>query len=113
MSRLETVRNLIAELSPVEKAEAMRWLASAGPEPQGIERTRGVCGGDACLLRTRIPVWVLVRARQLGCSESNLLDAYPSLRHEDLRNAWAYYEAHREEIDGLVEENEQENEREQ
>ena len=49
---------------------------------------------------------VLVRARQLGSGESNLLDAYPSLCAEDLRNAWAYYEGRREEIDRLVEENE-------
>jgi uncharacterized protein (DUF433 family) len=24
----------------------------------GIERTPGVCGGDACIAGTRIPVWV-------------------------------------------------------
>ena len=106
MSRLETVRNLIAELSPAEKAQAMRWLANLGSELPGIERTPGVCGGDACLLRTRIPVWMLVRARQLGTGESELLDAYPSLRAEDLSNAWVYYEAHREEVDRRVEENE-------
>ena len=108
MSRLETVRDLIAELSPAERVQAMRWLTSTGPETPGVERTRGVCGGVACLLRTRIPVWVLVRARQLGSSESELLNAYPSLRTEDLRNAWAYYEGHRGEIDRLVEENEEE-----
>ena len=108
MSRLETVRNLIAELSPAERAQAIRWLAGASPELPGIERTDGVCGGDACLLRTRIPVWVLVRARQLGSSESDLLNAYPSLRTEDLGNAWAYYEGHQEEIDRLVEKNERE-----
>ena len=51
-------------------------------------------------------MWVLVRARQLGCSESDLLNAYPSLRAEDLRNAWAYYEGHRAEVDRLAEENE-------
>ena len=44
------------------------------------------------------------RARQLGSSESELLNAYPSPRTEDLRNAWAYYEGHRKEIDRLVEE---------
>lgn len=106
MSRLETVRNLIAELSPAEKVQAM--LASVGSELPGIERTPGVCGCDARLLRTRIPVWVLVRARQLGSSESELLNAYPSLCAEDLGNAWAYYEAHGEEIDRLVEGNEAE-----
>ena len=81
MSRLETVRDLIAELSPAERVQAMRWLTSTGPETPGVERTRGVCGGAACLLRTRT---------------------------EDLRNAWAHYEGHRKEIDRLVEENEEE-----
>lgn len=106
MSRLEVVRDLIAELSPAERAQAMRWLASAGHESPGIERSRGVCGGDACLLRTRIPVWVVVQARHLGASETDLLNAYPSLRMEDLDNAWTYYDGHREEIDRLVAENE-------
>lgn len=41
MSRLEAVRDLIAELSPTERAQAMRWLAAAGRESPGIERTRG------------------------------------------------------------------------
>ena len=91
---------------PVEKAEIMRCRANTGLEPPGVERTPNVCGGEACLMGTRIPVWVLVRARQLGSSKSKLLDAYPSLCAEDLRNAWAYYDGHREEINRLVEESE-------
>jgi uncharacterized protein (DUF433 family) len=42
-------------------------------------------------VRTRIPVWVLVRSRQLGVSEADLLRSYPALHAEDLANAWAYY----------------------
>jgi uncharacterized protein (DUF433 family) len=57
-------------------------------------------------VRTRIPVWILVRARQLGTSEADLLSAYPGLQAEDLANAWAYYLAFRTEIDTQVEENE-------
>lgn len=49
---------------------------------------------------------MLVNARRQGTSESDLLSAYPSLRNEDLDNAWTYYEGHQEEIDRLVEENE-------
>lgn len=66
----------------------------------------GVCGGELCVAGTRIPVWVLVRARQLGTDEPTLLDAYPSLRAEDLANAWAYYGAHREEVEAQIAENE-------
>ena len=36
----------------------------------------------------------------------DLLSAYPTLRAEDLANAWAFYRAHTDEIDRQVEENE-------
>jgi uncharacterized protein (DUF433 family) len=48
----------------------------------------------------------LVQARQLGTSEADLLKAYPTLRAEDLANAWAYYRAHREEIEQQIHDNE-------
>lgn len=65
----------------------------------GIECTPEVCRGDACIARTRIPVWPLERYRRLGVSERDLLDAYPILRVEDLANAWAYARIHTAEID--------------
>ena len=71
-----------------------------------LESRRDVCGGEACLVRTRIPVWLLVQARRLGSSESDLLRAYPTLRAEDLSNAWAYARAHPGEIDRQIQENE-------
>ena len=107
MPRLDTVRKLIAELSPGERAQALQWLVHlSGHTSPGIESTAGVCGGEPCVVRTRIPVWVLVRASRLGSSESDLLRAYPSLRAEDLGNAWSYYDLHREEIDRQIAENE-------
>ena len=69
-----------------------RWVA-------GIEKTENVCGGSARIAGTRIPVWLLVEARDLGASEAELLLDYPGLRAEDLINAWSYYRDHREEID--------------
>jgi uncharacterized protein (DUF433 family) len=65
-----------------------------------------VAGGEACPVRTRIPVWVLVQARKLGSSEADILRAYPTLRAEDLINAWAYYDAHKAEIETQIAENE-------
>ena len=65
-----------------------------------------MCGGEPCIVRTRIPVWVLVQARRLGVSEADLLRAYPTLRAEDLANAWAYFRAHRDEIEQQIRENE-------
>ena len=107
MSRLDTVRELITELSPGEKAQALQWLLRlTGQAPAGVERTAGVCGGEPCVLRTRIPVWALVQARKLGSSESEILRAYPSLRAEDLGNAWSYYDCHQAEIDRQIAEHE-------
>jgi uncharacterized protein (DUF433 family) len=72
----------------------------------GIESNPGVCGGDPCIARTRIPVWTLIQARNLGSSEAELLANFPSLRAVDLANAWAYYSTHEEEIGRQIEENE-------
>lgn len=65
-----------------------------------------MCGGEPCIVRTRIPVWLLERARRLGTSEAELLRAYPTLRAEDLANAWAYVRSHGDEITRRIEENE-------
>ncbi len=64
-------------------------------------------GGEPRIVRTRIPVWVLVEARRLGSSEADLLRNYPSLRAEDLVNAFGYYRAHRDEIEQQIRENEE------
>jgi uncharacterized protein (DUF433 family) len=72
----------------------------------GILKTLGVCGGDACIRKTRIPVWVLVNASRLGISEAELLEDYPTLDAADLANAWAYAEAYPDEIETAIQENE-------
>ena len=73
----------------------------------GIESRPGVCGGEPCIIRTRIPVWLLEQARRLGVSEADLLHNYPTLRAEDLMHSWAYVRAHREEIDQQIQANEE------
>jgi uncharacterized protein (DUF433 family) len=73
---------------------------------RGIEKTHGVCGGDARIAGTRIPVWQLVEARSLGASEAQLLSDYPNLRAEDLVSAWSYERSHREEIERAIHQNE-------
>ena len=72
----------------------------------GIDAHPDVCGGDACIVRTRIPVWLLEQARRLGVTEQMLLASYPSLRGEDLVNARNYARAHAAEIDVQIRENE-------
>ena len=76
-------------------------------DSQGIKRTPGVCGGDACVGNTRIPVWSLVNDRRLGMSDAGILEAFPDLTATDLVNAWAYAEAHSEEISTAIRENEE------
>ena len=59
--------------------------------PVSIRRTPGVCGGVACVRETRVPVWLLVRLKQLGRPEADLVSDYPGLTAADLDAAWAYY----------------------
>jgi uncharacterized protein (DUF433 family) len=97
----------LAALSKAEKAEVMQTLAQQiGDTWPAIERGSAVAGGAACIVRTRIPVWVLENYRRLGWTEARILANYPTLRAADLVQAWAYVDAHREEIDQAIRENE-------
>ena len=107
MTTLERVEELLSRLTPAEKARLLQIVArEIGEAFPGIESTPGVCGGEPCIVRTRIPVWILVQARRLGASEADLLRDYPTLRAEDLTNAWAYSRAHRDEIEQQIHDNE-------
>ena len=106
--RLKELEAKLLALTPDEKAQAIQLLAqSLSNTWQGIEKTPGVCGGDACIANTRIPVWVLVNARHLGISEAQLLYDYPTITAADLANAWAYAEAYANEIEIAITENEE------
>jgi len=93
------------------RSERMRLLQrlvrDLGDAFPGVESRPDVCGREACIVRTRIPVWVLVQTLRLGASEADLLRAYPTLRSEDLANAWAYYRTHRDEIERQICQNEE------
>ena len=98
---------LLARMSRAEKAQVLQWAArDLGDAFPGIEGRPGVCGGEPCIARTRIPVWLLEQARRLGTSEAELLRAYPTLRAEDLANSWAFVRSHGNEITRHIEENE-------
>ncbi|NJL28272.1 MAG: DUF433 domain-containing protein [Thermoanaerobaculia bacterium] len=108
MNALRQAEELLPTLTRAEKAQLLQWIArDVGDAYPGIESRPGVCGGEACIVRTRIPVWILERARQLGLSEADLLTSYPSLRAEDLTNAWAYTRSHRTEIEQQIRDNEE------
>ena len=104
---LQEAERLLPELSRAEKAQLLQLVINdLGEAFPGIESRPGVCGGEPCVVRTRIPVWILEQARRLGTSEAELMRIYPTLRAEDIVHAWAYVRAHREEIDLQIRENE-------
>jgi uncharacterized protein (DUF433 family) len=106
-SALKTFEQLLPEMTPNEKALVFQRLArDLSGAFLGIDHLPNVCGGDPIIVRTRIPVWLLVQARQLGMNDADLLREYPSLRAPDLMNAWAYAEAHRDAIERQIAENE-------
>ncbi len=106
MRTIQEVEKVLTELTRAEKAQLLQWVVQdLGDAFPGIESTPDVCGGEPRIVRTRIPVWTLARSRQLGISEADLLRAYPTLRAEDLANAWAYYRSHRDEIERQIREN--------
>ncbi len=84
-----------------------RQFAEPRTPMQGIEMTKNVCGGDACIANTRVPVWSLEQSRRLGFSDDALLENYPTLKRGDLAAAWAYVLAHSEEINAAIRENEE------
>jgi len=107
MTTFHDLEDMIATLSRAEKAQILQWVArDLGDAFPGIDGTPDVSGGEARIVRTRIPVWVLVQMRRLGASEAEILHNYPSLRAEDLANAWAYARVHRDEIEQNITDNE-------
>ena len=107
MSTIQEAEKLLSDMTPGEKAQLLQRVArDIGQAFPGIDTIPGVCGGVPCIVRTRIPVWTLAQAKELGTSEAELLRIYPTLRAEDLANAWAFYRSHKQEIEQQILENE-------
>lgn len=107
MNTLQAAEKLLSKMNRAEKAQVLQWVVrDLGDAFPGIESVPAVSGGEPCIVRTRIPIWLLVQARRLGTSEADLLRAYPSLRAEDLANAWAYHRLYKDEIEQQIQENE-------
>lgn len=101
------LENQLLALAPAEKAEVIQLLTQGlGHGSQGITKTPGVMGGDACIANTRLPVWLFVSLRRQGATDAELFNAYPQLTAADLVNVWAYAEAHSGEIETALQEQE-------
>jgi uncharacterized protein (DUF433 family) len=102
MSVKELESQLVA-LSPEEQVQVLELLAhELGEQWLGIEKNSAVAGGNACIIRTRIPVWTLEGYRRLGWNDERILANYPTLRASDLLNAWAYVRAHPQEVQDAI-----------
>jgi len=74
MSTIQEAEKLLSVMTKGEKAQLLQWVArDLGDAFPGIDSTPGVCGGEPCIVRTRITVWVLVQARRLGSVEADLV----------------------------------------
>jgi len=104
---VQELETQIEQLSRDEKARVFQRLAldlaQAWP---AVEKTLGVQGGDACIVRTRIPVWILEAYRWLGWDDQRILGNFPTLRPSDLVYAWLYTDANRAEIEQALHEQE-------
>ena len=104
---LQEIEKQLLALTAQEKAEAIQILTrTIGKGAPGISKVVGICGGDACIVGTRIPVWSLVNYRRLNASDGDILEAFPDLSAAELVNAWAYADAYTEEIEKAIQENE-------
>ncbi len=106
---IQEIQTQLLSLTPTEKSNLIHFISSSMETPwQGIHKTPGVMGGEACIRDTRIPVWLLVSYSRLGLSEAKLLENYPSLTAIDLVNAWSYHSANPDEIDRAIAKQEEE-----
>lgn len=102
----DELRDAVATLPKTDQARLLSVVAvGISDTVPGITYDPEICGGRARIVRSRIPVWTLEAARRQGLNEAEILNAYPTLRAEDLVNAWSYVRANREEIDREIDEN--------
>jgi len=108
VASLRDLEEQLAQLTDAEKTQLMMKLLPAPSHALvGIERRPGVCGGDARVVRTRVPVWTIEWYRRIGWTEAQILDNFPTLSAADLVNVWAYVDAHADEIDAAIRENDE------
>jgi len=106
MSVFETAEELLAKMSRAEKAQVLQWAArDLGDVFPGIESRPGV-GGRALHRPHAHPGVGAGSGGTAGHFGIRLLRVYPTLRAEDLANAWAYVRSHGKDISRQIAENE-------
>jgi uncharacterized protein (DUF433 family) len=69
-----------------------------------IVRDPRILGGEPTVKGTRVPVRALVLYRRHELDLKHLFEDYPRITQADFEEALAFYEAHRDEIDGYIRE---------
>ena len=83
-------------------ADAVRREAANRGGPSFIQRTPGVCGGEARVRETRITVGTLIALQQQGATEAELIENFPAITPSDLDAVWAYYRTHAAEVEASI-----------
>lgn len=97
---------MVERLSIPERQQLLDWMVAETIEvAPRIFKTAGVCGGDACVRGTRVPIWQLEESRRNGATPARILQMYPDLVLDDLAAAWKYVESHRGEIEAAIADN--------
>ena len=103
-----TLKDLEAQLlalTPAEKERVIQLLThSLVTSSAEVAKPVAISAGEARIGDTQIAVWELVNAKELGCSDADLLQIYPQLTALDLANAWDYAEANADEISRTLQE---------
>jgi uncharacterized protein (DUF433 family) len=75
---------------------------------QHITKTRGICGGRACIAGHRVRVLdIVVWHERRGYSPDEIVDMFPGITLADVYAALSYYFDHRDEIEGELRDGEQ------
>lgn len=94
---VESLVQVIESLSPEDYALFQKQLTK-----RSIQKTKGICGGQARIRNTRIPVWTIISLQNQGADDLEILENFPILTPFDLVAARDYYANHFEEINSLI-----------
>jgi uncharacterized protein (DUF433 family) len=96
---LKDLESQLLALTTAEKEQVIQLLTKslASIQPTTAQLPE-ISNGEARIANTQIAIWELVNAKDLGCSDRDLLQIYPQLTEDDLASAWDYVDAHPEEI---------------
>jgi uncharacterized protein (DUF433 family) len=96
------VRSILSVWSDTDSTAVVKLDDLDRRSMSAIQQTPGVCGGNARIRNTRIPVWTIISFTKQGAADDEILRNYPWLTPDDLKAASSYYEQHQDEIDQVI-----------